>query len=100
LSLYDTRFFIEFFYSYDKGFLEDSKLMVTNNKNKYVSTIVLHGVYKLVLEKEGRETAKLRCTVIQKEFDIIDVDSQLAISSAELRHEYNVPMADSIIAAT
>ena len=52
------------------------------------------------MEREGRETAELRVSLIEKDFEVVPVDAVLAELSAELRHRYRVPMADSIIAAT
>jgi predicted nucleic acid-binding protein len=61
---------------------------------------VIHEVYQLVLKKEGRETAILRTTILEKDFKIVEVDSEIAKSSAELRNRHNLSLADSIIAAT
>ncbi|MEM4521878.1 MAG: PIN domain-containing protein [Nitrososphaeria archaeon] len=74
--------------------------MIRLDKNKMVSAIVVHEIYKLTLEKEGREVADHRIRLIEKDFKIINVDFQIAKISAELRHKYKIPMADSIIAAT
>jgi len=38
--------------------------------------------------------------LLEKDFKVLDVDSEIAKRSAELRHRYKVSMADSIIAAT
>ena len=48
----------------------------------------------------GRETAELRVSLIEKDFEVVPVDAELAKLSAELRHKYRVPMADGIIAAS
>jgi len=61
---------------------------------------VIHEVYQLVLKREGLETAILRTTIIEKDFKIVEVDSEIAKSSAELRCKYRLSLADSIIAAT
>ncbi|KPV63938.1 MAG: hypothetical protein AOA66_0517 [Candidatus Bathyarchaeota archaeon BA2] len=61
---------------------------------------MIHETYQLTLEKEGRETATLRTNLLEKDFKVISVNSAIAKSSAELRHKYKIPMADSIIAAT
>jgi predicted nucleic acid-binding protein len=44
--------------------------------------------------------AQLRAGLIGKDFDVIPVHKELAVMSADIRQEYAVPMADSIIAAT
>ena len=61
---------------------------------------MIHEVYHLVLKKKGREVAILRATIIEKDFKIVEVDSEIAKSSAELRHKYRLSLGDSIIAAT
>ncbi len=69
-------------------------------KEKHISAIVLHELYQLTLAREGRETAKLRTTLVKQSFKVIPVDEQIAVSSAELRQKYQLSMGDSIIAAT
>lgn len=100
MSVYDTRFLIEYFYSGDDKVLQKAKLFLRRDNNKCVSAVVLHEVYNLTLAKEGRQTAELRSNILEKEFKVVSVDAKLAVASAELRHKYRVPMADSIIAAT
>jgi predicted nucleic acid-binding protein len=98
--VYDTRFFIEHYYSASEDVQRRTKLELTANKNKLVSSISIHEVYRLTLSKEGRETAKLRVSLITKDFDVIDVSSEIAVKAAEIRHNKSIPMADSLIAAT
>ena len=96
---YDSRFFVEFFYSKSEA-LHKKLTEEKKRHEKYVSAIVLHEVYKLSLAREGRETAKLRATLIKKDFKVVPVDDQIAQISAEIRHKYNLSMGDSMIAAT
>ncbi len=98
-TVYDTRFFVEFFYSKDEKLKRKMK-EEKNRREKYVSSVVIHELYKLSLIREGRETAMLRATMIKKDFQTIPVDDQIAQISAELRHKYNLSMGDSMIAAT
>ena len=98
--VYDTRFFIEHFYSPNEKVREKTKREILANKAKYVSVITLHEVYRLTLQKEGRETALLRVSLISKDFEVIEVDTAIALKAAEMRHGSRLPMADSIIAAT
>ena len=98
-ATYDTRFFVEFFYS--KNETQHKKLTEEKKrKEKYVSAIVIHELYKLSLGLEGREIAKLRATLIKKDFQVVPVDDQIAEISAELRQKYDLSMGDSMIAAT
>ena len=73
---------------------------IRKTKNRYISSIVIHEVYALTLKKEGRESATLRRDFIEKAFRVVDVDSELAALSAELRHKYGISLADSLIAST
>lgn len=99
-TVYDTRFFIEHYYSKDQKVLRKTKEEIRKTKQKHISAIVIHEIYQLTLKNEGRQTAKLRTNLLAKDFKTINVDAEIAKSSAELRHKYKIPMADSIIAAT
>ncbi len=98
-AVYDTRFFIEFYNSKDPLLLEKIR-KEKSRREKYVSAIVIHELYKLSLANEGKETAKLKVTFLRQEFKMVPVDSQIAESSAELRQKYKLSMGDSMIAAT
>jgi predicted nucleic acid-binding protein len=54
----------------------------------------------LTLANEGREIANLKVEYLNQDFEVIPVDDQIAQVSAEFRHKYNLPMGDSVIAAT
>lgn len=99
-AVYDTRFFVEHFYNADAGMRRKIADEIRKTKNRYISSIVIHEVYALSLKKEGRKTAKVRQNFIEKAFKVVDVDSLLASSSAELRHKYGISLADSLIAST
>lgn len=99
-SVYDTRFFIEHFYSTDPDILSKTKEEIRRTGQRYVSAITLHEVFRLSLEKEGREVAKIRRKAIEQYFKVLDVDGEVAVVGAELRHKYRVSMGDSLIGAT
>jgi len=99
-TVFDTRFFIEHYYSKDGEVLRKTKEEIRKTKERYVSAVVIHEVYRLTLEREGRETAILRAGLLEKDFKVVDVDSEIARSSAELRHKYRISLADSVVAAT
>ena len=99
-TVYDTRFFIEHYYSKNPEVLQKTKEELRKTKQKYISAIVIHEVYQLTLGREGRETAILRTELLKEDFKIVNVDSEIARNSADLRFKYKIPMADSIIAAT
>ena len=99
-SIYDTRFFFEYFFSPDPATIQALKNNLQNTGEKMVSAITIHELHRLNLKKLDKEIAKLRSNLIRSEFKIIDVDYQLAVTSAELSYKYRIPLADSIIAAT
>jgi len=42
----------------------------------------------------------LRTTILEEYFKVVNIDSQIAKNSAEIRHKHKMPTANSIIAAT
>lgn len=62
--------------------------------------MTIHEVYKLSMEREGREVADLRAALVEKEFEVVPMESRVAKMSAQLRSKYRIPMADSIVAAS
>ena len=99
-TTYDTRFFVEHYYSGDTRVTQSTTSEIRRERNKAVSSIVVHEVYRLTLQKEGRQVAQLRVGLLEKDFEVIPVNHELAVVSAEIRQENEIPMADSIIAAT
>ena len=99
-SVYDTRFFVEYFYSGDSEFLSRPKEDLRSVRGRKVSVVTIHEVYWIDLEREGREVARLRSETIRRDFDVVDMDYETAIRSAELRSRHRIPIADSVIAAT
>jgi predicted nucleic acid-binding protein len=99
-AVYDTRFFVENYYSPESSTVRKLKEKWRNAKEHFISAIVVHEVYQLTLRKEGRETAILRAKVLEEDYKVVNVDVGIARFSAELRFRYRMSMADSIIAAT
>jgi len=99
-SVYDTRFFVEYFYSGDADFLRRLKKDLKAVRERMVSALTVHEIHRINLEKEGREVATLRSETICRDFNVVDVDYETAVRSAELRSRYRMPMADSVIVAT
>ncbi len=97
--VYDTRFLVEYLYSKDPDFQKKAQ-SERRNREKYVSAVSVHELYRLTLSREGRETAKLRVSLLKQNFKVIPVDEQVAELSAELRQKYRLSMGDSMIAAT
>jgi len=98
--LYDTRFFVEYFYSDDAALLKKLKHDLRLVKEKMVSALTVHEMHRINLQREGKEVAALRSNVMRADFEVVDVDYEIAVKSAELRSRNQMPMADSVIAAT
>jgi predicted nucleic acid-binding protein len=98
-AVYDTRFFTQLYYSKDEPLLKKIKAQKTR-KEKYVSAVVVHEIFNLAIAREGREVAKLKVAFLKQGFEVVPVDGQIAQISAELRHNYDLSMGDSMIAAT
>jgi predicted nucleic acid-binding protein len=98
-AVYDTRFFVQFYYSEDEKLLRRLR-EEKRQPEKYVSAVVVHELHNLTLEREGRETAKLRVALLKQEFKVVPVNAEIAEISAEFRHKYKLSMGDSMIAAT
>ncbi len=100
-TLYDTRFFIAA-YAAERGLKAQAKSELHARKRRYASAITIHEVYRISLEDEGRDVAKIRKSAIERDFQIIDVDSDIAAESAEIKvaQGRDFPIADAIIAAT
>ena len=103
-STIDTRFFITHFLAdtSDLKLRTKSKMTELQRERGIVPTIVLHEVYKSVTDIRGRDVADLLVSsVLKSNFTIIDLTSDIAILSAQIRNKYHgLPTADAIVAAT
>ncbi len=98
--LYDTRFFAESFYTSNQQLAGKLRQEFRSLNEKLVSSLTVHEIHRLVLRTDGREVATLRSNTIRRDFQVVDVDYEIAVRSAELRSRHEMPMADSVIAAT
>ena len=101
-TLYDTRFFLAKYTTNDQSVHRKLQAELGADKPRYASAITIHEVYRITLETEGREVAKMRKSAIQKDFQIIDVDADIASEAAEIKvtQGKDFPLADAIISAT
>ena len=98
-AVYDTRFFSALYYSKDEKLFQRIR-EEKRRQEKFISTVVIHEVYRLSLQREGRETALLRIALLQQDFKVIPVTAEIAEISAEMRQKHRLSMGDSMIAAT
>jgi predicted nucleic acid-binding protein len=97
---YDTRFLVELFYTSDDDMKDRIRAVLTNSKPNILSTAALSEIYRLTLEKEGRDVAEIRAISLSKDFRLVDIDRDIAIQAAVIKHKHGMPFADSLIAST
>ena len=98
--LYDTRFFVEYFFSEDTELVKKLKQELRSVKERLISALTIHEIYRINLKREGRDVALLRSKAVHSDFTVVEVNYEMAIVSADLRGRHQIPMADSVIAAT
>ncbi len=98
--VYDTRFFVEYFYSPNQTLVRKLKEELRLTNERLVSSLTVHEIHRIVLRKEGKDVAALKSGTIHRDFQVIEVNYTIAVKSAELRAKHPMPMADSVIAAT
>ena len=98
--LFETRYFWAVFTS--KSTEESGKLKAIFDRAKvaYASSISVYEIYKQTFANDDRTVAKLRAGAIARDFEIIDVNYEIAEAGAEISHRLRIPMADSLIMAT
>ena len=97
---YDTRFLIELYYANEEVTKEKVKNVLLVSKPNFLSTAALSEMYKLTLEKEGKDVAEIRANSLAKDFRLVDVDKEIAVQAALIKHKHGIPFADSLIAST
>ena len=99
-SSYDTRFLIELFYTSDAETKGRIRSTLLGSKPNFLSTAALSEIYKLTLEREGKDVAEIRANSLSRDFRLVDVDKDIAVLAALIKHKNGVPFADSLIAST
>lgn len=101
-TIYDTRFFICVYATKEPIPKRKLRTELETLRRKYVSAITIYEVYRLSLQNEGREVAAIRKNAMERDFEIINVDSNIAAKAAEIKTSQgsDFPLADAIIGAT
>jgi predicted nucleic acid-binding protein len=99
-SSYDTRFLIELFYTSDTGTKDRIRNTLLGSKPNFLSTAALSEIYKLTLEREGKDVAEIRANSLSRDFRLVDIDKDIAVQAALIKHKSGIPFADSLIAST
>ena len=97
---FDTRFLIELFYTRDAGTKDRIRNTLLGSKPNFLSTAALSEIYRLTLEREGKDVAEIRANTLSRDFRLVDVDKDIAIQAALIKHKSGIPFADSLIAST
>lgn len=98
--LFDTRYFWAVFTTQNTDLLNKLRSIYDESRHAYASSISLYEVYKLTVSKEDRAVADTRVDSMKKEFDIVNVDPEIAEEGARISGRVRVPMADALIMAT
>ena len=96
---FDTRFLVELYYTSDPARQSTIRNILLRSKPNYLSTAALSETYKLTLEKEGSEVAELRAKSLANDFHVVDMNKDIAVGAALIKHKKAIPFADSIIAS-
>jgi predicted nucleic acid-binding protein len=67
-AVYDTRFFVENYYTPDPITIKKLNEHFRKTKERFISAIVIHEVYQITLRKEGRPTAVHRATILVQDY--------------------------------
>ncbi len=73
--------------------------VIENVESLLVPTIILVEVCRRVLQQRGEDEA-LQAAALLHQGQVVDLDSGLALSAAQLGIAHKLPLADSIILAT
>jgi predicted nucleic acid-binding protein len=97
MNLVDSSGWLEYFADgknadFFAGPIEDTEHLV-------VSAVNIYEVFKRILQQRDEHSA-LQAVAIMEQGRVIDLGSELALSAAQISHEHNMPMADSMILAT
>ena len=72
---------------------------IKNSSKLLVPTICLLEVFKVILRQRGENEA-LQAMAAMSQGDVVELDASIAITSAKISAEMNLPLADSVVLAT
>jgi predicted nucleic acid-binding protein len=70
-----------------------------NTVDLIVPTLCILEVFKRILQQRG-EDAAFQVAALMQQGQVIDLDSETAITAAKVGHEMKLPLADAVIMAT
>lgn len=96
--LIDSWAWIEYFRGSRAG--EKVSRIVEDEEEAVISTINLAEVYRWVLRFYDKDTAKEKADAMKQRCFVVDVTEDIAIKSADIKHETKLGLGDAIILAT
>jgi len=72
-AIYDARYFICIYTAKGPNLKRKLESELKTRRSRYVSALTIYEVYRLSLQTKGREVAKMRKTVIERDFEVIPV---------------------------
>ena len=97
MNVIDSSGWLEYFIDGDNA--DFFAPVVEDTTNAIVPTISIYEVFKRTLQGKNRNDA-LEAIAMMYDAVVVDLDSEIALTAAELSYELKLPMADSIILAT
>lgn len=98
--LFETRYFWARFAPTEPAQLKKLRILFDEADERLVSSVTFFEIVKLSIEKEGKDVAEIRARAVQSEFEVIDVDAEIAQEGGKLGARLKIPMADALIMAT
>ena len=97
MNIIDSSGWLEFF----SGGVNANKfeMPLSDIEKLLVPSITIYEVFKVIL-RESNENNALQGIALMKQGEVIDLNSELAMSAASISYNHKIPMADSIILAT
>lgn len=98
--LFETRYFWARFTPSSVDQLNKLRSLFDESRERFVSSVTLFEIFKLSTQREGKDIAELRANVIERDFDIVSVDSEIAREGGRYGARLKIPMGDALIMAT
>jgi len=97
MNIIDSSGWLEFFSGGVNA--NNFEMPLSDIEKLLVPSITIFEVFKVIL-RESNENNALQGIALMKQGEVIDLNSELAMSAASISYNHKIPMADSIILAT
>lgn len=97
MNLLDSSVWITFF---EEGPIPPLAKYLQRTEAILVPTLVLHEVYRQLLKKLDEKEALYFVAQMENEGNVVPLDPEIALMSAEIRHRQKLGTADAVIYAT